>query len=119
MKYIKILSILIITILTISIPIITNADIDINPGDYEPGAIEEADQYIKKANIIIGIIQAVGSITAVVTLIIVGIKYMIAGTEEKAEYKSTMILYVVGCIMMLGIANIVAFIYNFANNNIN
>ncbi len=36
---------------------------------------------------ILGIVQLVGSIAAVVVLVVLGIKYMMGSAEEKAEYK--------------------------------
>ncbi len=45
---------------------------------------------------IIGILQTVGIVLSVVVLIIIGIKYMMGSAEEKAEYKKTMIPYIVG-----------------------
>ena len=52
---------------------------------------------------IVGIIQVIGIVIAVVVIMVVGIKYMMGSVEEKAEYKKTMIPYVVGCIMVFGI----------------
>lgn len=45
---------------------------------------------------ITGILQTVGIVLSVVILIILGIKYMMGSAEEKAEYKKTMIPYLVG-----------------------
>ena len=51
---------------------------------------------------ILGIVQLVGSIAAVVVLVVLGIKYMMGSAEEKAEYKKTMIPYLVGAILIFG-----------------
>ena len=64
-------------------------------------------------NKIIGILQTVGIVLSVVILVVLGIKYMMGSAEEKAEYKKTMIPYIVGaafCFLAPTIANIV---YNF------
>ena len=63
-------------------------------------------------NTIIGIIQAVGSIIAVIVLLILGIKYMMGSAEEKAEYKKTMLPYVIGAVILLLASNIVGAIFN-------
>ena len=47
-------------------------------------------------NRIIGALKAVSIVLAVVILTILGIKYMMGSAEEKADYKKTMIPYVVG-----------------------
>ena len=64
---------------------------------------------------IIGLIQALGSITAVAILVVLGIKYMMGSAEEKAEYKKTMIPYIVGAILVFAAANLASMIYGFAS----
>ena len=56
----------------------------------------------KIGNQIIGIITTVGVVVAVVVLLVLGIKYMMGSTEEKAKYKETMIPYLVGAILIFG-----------------
>ena len=63
-------------------------------------------------NKIIGIIQAVGSVIAVIVLLILGIKYMMGSAEEKAEYKKTMLPYLIGAVILLLASNIVGAIFN-------
>lgn len=53
-------------------------------------------------NQIIGIITTVGVVVAVVVLLVIGIKYMMGSASEKAEYKKTMIPYLVGAILIFG-----------------
>ena len=50
----------------------------------------------------VDIITTVGIIVAVVVLLILGIKYMMGSASEKAEYKKTMIPYLVGAILIFG-----------------
>ena len=63
-------------------------------------------------NEIIGIIQAIGSIVTVGVLMILGIKYMVGTTEERASYKRTMLPYVIGVILIFAAVNLTAVIYN-------
>lgn len=65
---------------------------------------------------ILGALQIVGSVVAVIVLAIIGIKYMFSSIEEKAKYKETMIPYIVGCVMLLGISTFATVIYNVAMN---
>lgn len=53
-------------------------------------------------NQIIGVITTVGVVVAVVVLLVLGIKYMMGSASEKAEYKKTMIPYLVGAILIFG-----------------
>lgn len=63
-------------------------------------------------NKIIGIIQAVGSIVSVVVLVVIGIKYMMGSAQEKAEYKKTMIPYIIGAIIVFAASNIAGVVFN-------
>ena len=47
-------------------------------------------------NKVMGIIQVVGTIAAVAIVMVLGIKYMMGSAEEKAEYKKSLLPYVIG-----------------------
>lgn len=64
---------------------------------------------------IIGMVQAIGSIVSVLVLVILGIKYMMGSAEEKAEYKKTMIPYLIGAILIFAASNLASMIYGFAS----
>lgn len=63
---------------------------------------------------IVGIIQTVGSVVSVAVLVVLGIKYMMGSTEEKAEYKKTLMPYIIGAILIFAASNIASIIYNWA-----
>lgn len=56
----------------------------------------------KIGNQLIGIITTVGVVVAVIILLVLGIKYMMGSASAKAEYKETMIPYLVGAILIFG-----------------
>lgn len=87
----------------------------INPSDYKPDDEDIDNNVLNIGNRIIGIVQAVGTIASVIVLICIGIKYMMGSVEEKAEYKNTLIYYVIGAVLVFAISNITAIIYNFAS----
>lgn len=62
---------------------------------------------------IIGGIQAIGVIVSVGILIVLGIKYMMGSAEEKAEYKKTMIPYIVGAALIFAASIFANVIYQF------
>lgn len=66
-------------------------------------------------NKVMGIIQVVGTIAAVAIVMVLGIKYMMGSAGEKAEYKKTMIPYIIGAILLFAATTIANAIYNFAN----
>lgn len=66
-------------------------------------------------NDIIGIITTVGVVVAVVVLLVLGIKYMMGSASEKAEYKKTMIPYLIGALLIFGASAITKVIIGLAN----
>ena len=86
-------------------------DIGFIPDTYKPASTTDvagADQIQNIANSIIGPIKVVGSAISVVALIIMGIKYVMGSIEEKAEYKKTMLPYLIGAIMVFAITNLLS-----------
>ena len=70
-----------------------------------------ADEVKTKAGQIVGVIQVVGTITSFGMMIFIGIKYILGSANEKAEYKKTMIPYIVGAVLIFGFSNITQIIY--------
>lgn len=66
-------------------------------------------------NKIMGILQVIGILTAVIILMVLGIKYMMGSAEEKAEYKKTMIPYLIGAILIFAATTIANAVYNFVS----
>lgn len=65
---------------------------------------------------IIGIITTIGIVVSVVVLVILGIKYMIGSAEEKAEYKKTMIPYIIGAILVFAASTIASIVMSISKN---
>ena len=61
---------------------------------------------------IIGVIQTVGILIAVGVVMVLGIKYMMGSAEEKAEYKKTMVPYLIGAIVLFAASALAGGIYN-------
>ena len=101
----------IISIFTIGNCLAANGwDIEITPNS-DLGS--DNDQKIVNAgNQIIGIIQMVGVAIAVVMLIMLGIKYMIAAPDEKADIKKTATIYIIGAVILFGASGILQIIKN-------
>lgn len=112
----KVLNIFIIFIIAIILfnTICINSSLAIDTNKYKPTDITEGDLPKSEAGKIIGAFQAIGSIVSVLALVFIGIKYMMGSTEQKAEYKSTAINYIIGAILVFSISNISAMLYNFA-----
>ena len=63
-------------------------------------------------NGLLQILSIIGSGLAIVFLIALGIKYMLGSVEEKAEYKKTMLPYVIGAIFVFCASAIAGLMYN-------
>lgn len=52
------------------------------------------------SNIIYNMLLSLGIIAAVIIAIILGVQYMLAGAESKAQIKQSMMPFIVGCIII-------------------
>ena len=86
----------------------------------EPGGLKANTQATGTSEVqtlgqnIMGVINVAGVVIAVIVLMILGIKYMMGSAEEKAEYKKTMIPYLVGAILIFAASTIANVISKFA-----
>ena len=79
-----------------------------------PGTDTNATGPIKDlGNKIIGVLQAVGIVVSVVVVIVLGIKYMMGSVEEKAEYKKTMMPYLIGAALIFAASTISMMVMSF------
>ena len=107
-KTLMLIFILSLIAIILLIPNISMADIDTN--DYKPNSISSGDAkvLVEKVAPIVSVLQTIGVITLAITTIILGIKYMMGSTAEKAEYKKTMIPYIVGAVLVVAITQILS-----------
>lgn len=99
-------------LIIITMLILANSVLAVNPSKYDPSKGNQLsnDKFYSKAGKLIGWIQYIGIGVSVVTLAIIGIKYLISSVEGKAEYKKTAIPYVVGCFLLMGTSFILGLI---------
>ena len=64
-------------------------------------------------NQIVTIISTIGSVVSVIVLVVLGIKYMMGSAEEKAEYKKTLMPYVIGAALVFAASAIAGIIFGF------
>ena len=118
-KSVKIISTLILAVmLVMSIASIAIAapDTDKIIGDIENGGKgTDTNKITTIGGNIVNIIQVVGIVIAIIVLLVIGIKYIIGSAEEKAEYKKTMIPYIVGALLIFAGTSIVKVIFQLAN----
>ncbi len=91
-----------------------SADVKFSADTYKPSDLtnEDTKDTFDKAGIILGAVRNISVVVSVISLMIIGVKYMIGSVEEKANYKQTMLPYIIGCVLAAGGTTIVTFIYN-------
>ncbi len=116
-KCIKItITLILLTILALTFYNSISLGATFNPTDYKPTEMgaTEGSKIKDIGNTVIGAVQLLGSFLSIVTLIILGIRYMAGSVEERAEYKRTMLPYLIGAVMVFGISNVLAIIIDLA-----
>ena len=64
---------------------------------------------------LLSIFYIIGSAASIITMIILGIKYMLGSVEERAQYKKTLLPYFIGAIFVFGATTIPGIVYNMFN----
>lgn len=87
-----------------------------DPGYFEPKPEDSEAVLLEKAGKLLGGINVIGVVVSVVMLVAIGLKYMIGSIEEKAEYKKSLLPYVIGAILVFATTSIPNIIYNFTDS---
>lgn len=113
-KVYKILLVLALIVLMLSVNVYAAKSSGYDPSGYtgknaDVGKIEEVGQKV------IQIVTTIGSIASVIVLVVLGLKYMMGSAEEKAEYKKTLLPYIIGAAFVFAAASIASAIYGFTH----
>ena len=113
-KTVKILLVAIMLLLALTVTV-NAASSGVNPSAYV-GSGASVDSINKIGNQIIQIVSTVGSIASVIVLVVLGLKYMMGSAEEKAEYKKTLLPYIIGAAFVFAASTIATIVFNFTTN---
>jgi len=108
----KVLSVLLITLVLMTTMFSLTVFADGVLENIKPTPPSEG-KLIDDGNKIIGAVQTIGVIIAVIMLIILGIRYTTATVGEKAEIKSQLLPYVIGVIFIFGAVGVLQIIRSF------
>lgn len=111
-KTIKILSILMIAIVLVTIASPAVMAGAVKPGDITPDYSVNTDGFAKAAAKILGAIRNIAAIISVIIIAVLGIKYMIGSTEERADYKKSFIPLIVGIVVVLAATTIATTLFS-------
>ena len=108
-KKIKIIISILMMILIIHNSVIYATSIDTNISIGTTPAIRDG---VRPTGRILYIFQVVGSVSSVLALAIMGIKYMFSSVEGKADLKGILNYYVIGAILVFATSNMLSVVYN-------
>ena len=109
----------IIIILIIAIVMLSSTTKAIDTNIYndiytDPGA-SQIDDFGSK---VLGIVQVVAAVVSIIMITSVGVKYMMAAPNEKADLKGHLIMVVVGAVLIFGGAKILVWIISSFNSSL-
>lgn len=112
-KTLKIIAVLLIAIALITLSTtIVRATTGFEPIEPKPAGTA-GEKVTNTAGQILTIVRIVGMAVAVIMLTILGIKYVAASPNEKADYKKGMTVYVVGAVLLFGASALLSVIQKF------
>lgn len=114
-KAIRITSIIMLVVLVIgalSMPTLA-ANINLNRFEGDPG---DAEGITNLFNNVIGIVQVIATGIAVIMLIVLAIKYLMAAPSEKADIKKGALIYVVAAVMLFAAVPILSVIQEWSSD---
>lgn len=106
----KVISICLIVMAIISIA--STTVFALSPSEIKPSNVETSS-ITKVGSSVIGILQTVGIVLSVIVLIVIGLKYMMGSAEEKAEYKKTLMPYVIGAALIFAASALAQIVFKF------
>lgn len=109
-KSIKILSALLIAVMLISASSMVFATA-LTPGSVT-ATYEDSGDLTNLAGKVLGWIRNIAAVISVVILAILGVKFMIGSTEERAEYKKSFLPLIIGLFVVLSASTLAGWIWN-------
>lgn len=83
----------------------------LDPDEYKTDLTYDDATYIfDKGARMLTVVRNIAAIISVITISIIGLRYMVGSAEQRAEYKQTMFPVVVGCILIGSLAVILTLI---------
>lgn len=105
----------ILLLILIIMAIFNNCKVHAKDLEYYRPTLENDTQIANKAGIVLGYINIIGVIISVLTITILGIRYMLGSVEERSEYKKTMTMYITGAFLVFSATTLPNIIYKIFN----
>lgn len=106
---------IIATVLTIvMLLMVTTSNVfALTPNSITPTSTNADSEITNYGGKILSVVTTAGIVLSVIILAVLGIKYMLGSAEEKAEYKKTLMPYLIGAALIFGASTIATIVYNF------
>ena len=104
-KFIKVLSIIMLVVMML---VVIGSSVSAAPTVPTPSDVNINSSVSTTVNTVLGIVKYGGIVVAVCVAMFIGIKYITASPEGKAEVKKTIMFYVGGIVILLSASAIVA-----------
>ena len=111
-KKILVTLILVVMCFAFTMPVFAADYLNPTADRYKGTGSNAADAVGNASQAIYGIVQIVAMTIAIIMLIIIGIKYVSAAPEGKAELKKKAIIYIIGAMLLFGATAIVGLLKN-------
>lgn len=111
-KVLAIVLLVMMMVAMVAMPVMA-ADDALTPKSMTGKSDVDVDGITGLGNSIIKILSTVGIVVSVVVLVVLGIKYMMGSAEEKAEYKKTLMPYIIGAGLVFAASGIANIVYTF------
>lgn len=106
----------VIVLFVIILMMTLNISMAMSVSDLNGGNRNQIESLNTIGNRTITVISTIGSVISVVVIVVIGIKYMMGSVEEKAEYKKTLMPFLIGALLVFAASTIASIIYNIAIN---
>ena len=113
MKTNKAVKILAIVLIIVMLLMTTTRVFALAPNGIKPTSTSADGEIENYGGKILSVVTTAGIVLSVIILAVLGIKYMLGSAEEKAEYKKTLMPYLVGAALIFGASTIANIVYNF------
>ena len=117
-KFTKIISVVLMIMILASVAttVFASADPSFDPVNMTGKSDVNTSKITDMGNGAIKVVTTIGMVASVVVLVVLGIKYMLGSAEEKAEYKKTLLPYVIGAVLVFAAATIASMVFQFASS---
>lgn len=90
----------------------TNEDLLDDLDDFKPNQLGDEGAFHSKVEKILGVLNIVGTIVSVITIMLIGFKYILGSVEDKASYKKVMLPWIIGAVLVFTVTTIPNILFN-------